>query len=416
MFPCVPAEILSDIAAQYSFTVGFTPEPDTIHSIPRNTTCREIIGYIAGLNGGAAKFDRNGVLQLKKLQSCDFTLTRGGYTELSLKADKMEIRAVEFVNDENIFSEGKGTKLTTYRQFNPLSDAKSVKRVFDEWNGFSYHGLTVKMQGLPFLESGDSILVQDDFDDTVYRALISDYTLEYDGGLKGTLISKSKNPIDDYEEPMTQERLMQSLSESLRIRYHNYENDKKITISGTNQSISIASINFELEVKAFAVFNAHFTVKATADCILTLHYHINNEKTGQTPQMSLTADKPSGICLYNCFENQRAGKNTLTVTASVSGGSAVIEQGELIASVSGQYMLGDGKQQLPEINASESFGTYGIRAMDFSGQPFKESISYLANILPISVTRFSAGEVMGKYTVNQMCFSTLITNQPDEPE
>jgi len=347
-FPCTAPELLSDIAEQYGFAVGFVPEEDVINSVPQMTTCREVIGYIAGLGGGFAKFDRSGILQLKKLDLCSFRLNRDQYTEMSFKADKLEVRQIEFISGDEVFSAGRGTKLTTYRQYNPLATQEATDRVFEKWNGFSYYGMTVKMRGMPFLESGDSIEVQDDFDNMHYRAIISDYTLEYNGGLRARLISKSKNPIDDYEEPMTQQKLMESLSENLRMRYFNYVNEEDISIGVA--ATSIASINFNLDTTSFIVFNSQFTVTASVDCIITLNYQINNVTIGQTPRVSLYANKPMSVCLYNCFEDLRPGRSTLTVTASVNTDSAVIEAGELIASVSGQYMLGDNGPQRPEIN------------------------------------------------------------------
>jgi hypothetical protein len=363
-FPCTTADLLADIARHYDFEVGFEPARDVVEYVPRTATCREVIGYIAGVNGGFAKFDRSGVLQLKKLALCDFALSRNQYTELSVKADMNEVRQIEFINEDETFSSGKGTKMTTYRQHNPFGNREAAVRVLDEWNGFSYHGLTVKMRGLPYLESGDAILVQDDFDNTHYFALISDYTLMYNGGLTGRLVSKAKNPIDDYDEPMTQQRMMESMSENLRVRYINHVNENDIWIGAG--STAIASINFNIESRTFAVFNSQFSVKSADNCIMTLEYFINNVKVGQTPQTALTADRIKSVCLYNCFRIASPGRSTLTVTANINNGTAVILEGELIASVSGQYMLGDGGAQRPEINILQAIGKYELNSAFFT--------------------------------------------------
>jgi hypothetical protein len=353
-FPCTAIDILNDIAEIHGFEAGFEPEADIVEFVPRTTTCREVIGYIAGINGGFAKFDRGGILQLKKLHKCDFVLTRNQYTELSVKADLNEVRQVDFIVDDEIFSEGKGTKVSTYRQYNPFGSQGAAKRVFDLWSGFTYCGLTAKMRGLPFLESGDSILVQDDVDDTYYFALISDYSLVYDGGLTGRLVSKSKNPIDDSDEPMSQQRLIEGLSDSLRIRYMSFINDEDIIVAGARTAL--AGINFNLEARAFAVFNSQFSVTTSEDCTMTVEYFINNERVAQTPETSLTAGSIKSVCLYNCFRINHPGRCTLAVTARVNKGTAVIKKGELIATVSGQYMLGDTGPQRPEANIIQSIG------------------------------------------------------------
>jgi len=360
-FPCTTADLLRDIAWHFDFRIGFTPAADVIEYVPRNATCREVIGYIAGVNGGFAKFDRSGVLQLKRLEYCNFVLSRSQYTELSVKADVNEVRQIDFIVENDIFTEGKGTKLTTYRQYNPFASHEAARRIFNHWNGFSYHGLTVKMRGLPYLESGDAILVQDDFENTHYFALISDYTLIYDGGLTARLVSKSKNPIDDYDEPMTQQRMIESMSENLRVRYTNYENENHIILNTETQGI--ASINFNLESRTFAVFNTQFNITSLEDCVLILEYRINNIKVGQTPRIHLFAQSPDSICLYNCFRVIRPGRNTLSLSARITSGDAVIAAGDLLASVSGQYMLGDNGPQIPEINIAQSIQKYELSSM-----------------------------------------------------
>jgi hypothetical protein len=351
-FPCFAPALLAEIGKQFDFEVGFVPRNDVIESIPRLATYREIIGYIAGINGGFAKFSRDGILELKKLAVCNFALNKCQYTELSLKADMMEVRAVEFVTDSNIYSEGKGTKLTTYRQHNPFANQEITRRVFNEWKDFEYHGLTLKMRGLPFLESGDAVWVQDDIENKHYLALISDYTLLYNGTLNARLVSKSKNPIDDYDEPMAQQRMLEAMIEDLKIKYFNHVNPEHIWVLGT--SSPVASINFNLMTNMFVVLNAQFTITANAETAIVIEYHINGIKVGQEPIQSLYRSRPQTIGLYYNFENVRAGRSTLTITARMSAGEAWIAKGELIASVSGQYMLGDNGPQRPEINLSQN--------------------------------------------------------------
>jgi hypothetical protein len=363
-FPCTAGDVLADIAAHYDFKIGFEPEADKIEFVPRTATCREVIGYIAGINGGFAKFGRDGVLQLKKLVLCDFVLSRNQYTELSVKADINEVRQIDFFVEDEIFSEGNGTKVSTYRQYNPFGSRDAAERLFNHWNGFQYHGLTVKMRGLPFLESGDAILVQDDFENSHYLALISDYTLTYDGGLTGRLVSKTKNPLDDYDEPMTRQRMIEELSQNLRVTYINCENKEDILIGGV--PAALASLNFNLETRTFAVFNSQFSVTANEDCIMELEYFINNVKVGQTPETTLKKSEIKSICLYNCFRVMRPGRNTLILTAKVSAGNALIFKGELIASLSGQYMLGDGGPQRPEINISQCIEKNELRLINIT--------------------------------------------------
>ncbi|MCL2698548.1 MAG: hypothetical protein FWE74_10780, partial [Oscillospiraceae bacterium] len=346
-FPCFASELLAEIGRQFDFKIAFTAKEDVIESVPRHVSNREIIGYIAGINGGFAKFCRDGYLHLKKLDINQFVLNRCQYSELSVKADTMQVRQVEFITEDDIFSEGKGTKLTTYRQKNPFANQEIASRVFEQWKDFEYRGLTVNMRGLPFLESGDAIFVQDDIENEHYVALISDYTLFYDGKLTAKLVSKSKNPVDDYDGPMTQQRMLDSLIENLRVRYFNYRNKDEILL--TQELSPIASINFNLASISFIVFNSQFTITANTESKVMIEYHINGLKVGQEPISSLGENKPFSQSLYYNFANVNPGRSTLTVMARMTEGEGVIEKSALIATVSGQYMLGDSGTFRPEI-------------------------------------------------------------------
>jgi hypothetical protein len=59
------------------------------------------------------------------------------------------------------------------------------------------------------------------------------------------------------------------------------------------------------------------------------------------------------------------------MTASLSTGSAAVERQELIATISGQYMFGDG-DGVPAINISQSISTVGVNPFNFGFTPFSE--------------------------------------------
>jgi hypothetical protein len=65
-------------------------------------------------------------------------------------------------------------------------------------------------------------------------------------------------------------------------------------------------------------------------------------------------------------------RNTFSMRASLSTGSAAVERQELIATISGQYMFGDG-DGVPAINISQSTGTVGVNPFRFRFVPFSES-------------------------------------------
>lgn len=349
--PCTAGELLSAVAAQEDFSVSFTPAADIISYIPAGETCRAIVGYIAGLNGGCAKFNRYGQLALVQHKFVDFTLKRDNYMELTRKLDILVVKRIEFDNGEEVVGSGDGTRMTTYRQYNPFATEAVAERVMEGYKGYMYLGIEARMQGMPFLEAGDQIVFQDDVSDGEGLAVISEYTLYFDGALTATLVSKSKSPVDEYGETDGDALQLQNMIERLKMSYHPVSGNNLITFATVDKSL--VDIDFNIEQSTIVLLHAQLVVETSVDCAVTFTHHINNTATGPRPVIQMKAGKPQGVTLYNHFEGVRAGRNTYTLMASTDAGTAIVPANMLAASISGQNMVGGGSAGPPEANISE---------------------------------------------------------------
>jgi hypothetical protein len=206
-FPSTASVIYNDIITRYGIEVAdenFTPAADEITEPIKDVTVREMLGYIAGANGGCFKFNRYGQLAFRSEGMSVATITRDNYMEFSVKAEAFAVESVEFLNEFMIYAAGEGTQLTTYRMENPLGNDLIASRVFNMKSGFSYHAMDLKLKGLPYIESGDMVTLQSDVGSVEYTTIVSDYVLRFDGGLSATMTTFYKQPTEEYipeEEP-----------------------------------------------------------------------------------------------------------------------------------------------------------------------------------------------------------------------
>ena len=338
-FPCKAQELLSDICATKELeTQALIDENLLCSSPPSQATFREVLGYLAGLDGRCAKFDRYGRLCFKELEKSGFRITRDNYFSLSLTQDPCEIRQVVMNTPSGEISAGKGTKLTTYICDNPFATQETVEAIYDKWKNFSYHGMELEMQGLPFIEAGDIIEVQNDNDNGVFSGIVSELELVYDGGLFGTLYSRSKNPIDEFEAATTEENQLEQLKKDMTVTYYSFTNQKPITVGSTLTLIA------ELDVLSSAMTSAAFFAQllplCSSDCRLTLEYRLNDISTQPVVTADIDGGKRLPLCLFNFFPVVAPGYSSVKLYAKAVSGTAYFPKDSVTAAVSGQCFSG----------------------------------------------------------------------------
>ena len=304
-FPASTEEILGEICLKHELEARASLSGYMVAQAPApGTTVREVIGYIAGLEGAAAKFDREGRLVFRYLDDCGHRLTRDNYKSLSLTQDPCEVRQITMNTDTESYSKGEGTLLTTYVQYNPFASQRAVDILYNRWKQFSYHGMEIEMQGLPFLEAGDRLEVQNDTDDGVFCGLIGEIDYEYDGGLWATLYSKSKNPIDDYEAPLNTEEELAKAEKDLSVVYYSYQSDREITVGTT--PVCIMEIEAEARETTSALFFAQLQIMSEADCKLTLTAYFKGAELGIANRITLSEGENHPLCLHRFLQSVHA--------------------------------------------------------------------------------------------------------------
>lgn len=163
--PAAAEEILEDIAAQYSFKVNESTEcADLMISELYEGTVREYIGWLAGLSGMNARFDRGGELTFSwysesnnedgqcKQYLDDNRITKDGFT-LSA-ADAYTITALISGTDENAIEAGAGKAVYFY---NPYMTTAVLEQIATKLLPFSYHAARIEYRGNPAWEVGDIV-------------------------------------------------------------------------------------------------------------------------------------------------------------------------------------------------------------------------------------------------------------------
>ena len=358
-YPAELSDLFAELCSSQEIDCDIQLPDMIIDSPPTGASCREVIGYAAGLCGAAAKFDRQGRLVFKYLDDCGVRLLRDNYKSLSLTQDPCEIKQVTVKTDTDSFSAGEGTRLTTYVQYNPFGNKRTADILYNRWKDFTYHGMEIEMQGLPYLEAGDRLTVQNDTDNGVFTGIISEIDYEYDGGLWATLYSKSKNPIDDSEPPKTEEEELEQAAKDLSVVYYAYESTKKLSAGTTPTYLFSMDIEAEQSTEALLFVQLQFT--AEADCTLTMTV-LQNDKALLPPyRITLNSGEEHPVCLHRFLRGIETGYTKVSLLAKTDGGYVTFPAGGVIATVSGQYLKADVLSRSPNRTICETVGVLGRR-------------------------------------------------------
>ena len=335
-FPATAAELLEEICEEYS--LEFTGEcgESTCAKAPVNETVRNVLGYLAGLEGGCAGFDRFGRLRFRKMTDSGRRITRDNYTSMDLKQDPMEVKKIRVSNDEETFEKGSGSRLDTYEVYNPFAAENTVNLLYSRFGGFFYYGLELDMQGLPYLEAGDIITVQNDTDDGVFPAVIGELDFVYDGSFWATLSSRSKNPVDESEDMPGQEEEMKLLSDTMQLVYYSYFSDKAVELSDTYTTL--AQVDTQVLSDTSAEVNAQLMARALEDCIMTLVLTAEDREVPPHIRVTLKAGELFPVCIYNFIQSLPAGYSAVKISGSTDGGRVAFGKGDILMTVSGQHL------------------------------------------------------------------------------
>lgn len=120
------------------------PTPIEVAKIPQGYTCREVLGYIAGLHAKFACFDRFGELNLRWYSETPIEKKIGVIWSFTRSQEDFTVEKIEIAKDgETKYTSGSGFK--TVFHSNPLATQEITNSIMATLNGFTYNASSIEM-------------------------------------------------------------------------------------------------------------------------------------------------------------------------------------------------------------------------------------------------------------------------------
>lgn len=147
-----------------------------------NYTCRQYIGYFAGLKGKNARFNRNGELAFIWYADSGYSIDRdlqymNGFKRLT--DSDFVVKSITSGSSDNTITAGNGVGITFE---NPFMTQEILSNIFAPIDTLSYTPAQLKWRGNPQVEAGD-IVIADDKDGISRKLLVMEQTIKISGGM-----------------------------------------------------------------------------------------------------------------------------------------------------------------------------------------------------------------------------------------
>lgn len=328
--PCGADEILRDICEQYGITCADCGMAHEVTALPENATVRDMIGYIAALNKACARFDRQGALTLKTCDMTDFTLYEKNCFDIARNMSRSVITCVKADTGDEELTAGSGAEISTLELYNPLMTSKRLNTLLSLLRPFVFYGADIEMQGLPFIEAGDTIRLSEG--GGIFPITVSEVEYRYDGGLTATLHSKNRSYADAVVHEDDLINALKSLESRLSAMYLKHTNDAQLIISETPEDCAVFEFNAAGET--FAQLDVNLTVSNSTAESLVIDVYVNGERIPRRAvhRFNANGDKPL-LHYYFLADGLPKGLNAIRVQLSAQSGSAYILPAQLIATI-----------------------------------------------------------------------------------
>lgn len=202
-FPSTDKAILNEICGKLGISLATNiVTAHTINEKPQGYTYREIIGYMAMLQGGNAVINANGNLELRWYKDSGYVLDGHKYYQQGVTFTTSKDFIIQKLTCNNTKSgsteqseitSGDGATGLTFA--NPFMTQAILDEIYKKIGGFTFRPLTVKFVGDYRLEVGDIITVNKGGVD--YKVPIMQITHECDGGLMDTVTSIGQSDTEN---------------------------------------------------------------------------------------------------------------------------------------------------------------------------------------------------------------------------
>ncbi len=202
-FPSTDKAILNEICSKLGISLATNiVTAHTINEKPQGYTYREIIGYMAMLQGSNAVINADGNLELRWYKDSGYVLDGHKYYQQSVTFTTSKNFVIQKLTCNNTKSgsteqsqitSGDGATGLTFA--NPFMTQAILDEIYKKIGGFTFRPLTVKFVGDYRLEVGDIITVNKGGAD--YKVPIMQITHECDGGLISTVTSIGQSDTEN---------------------------------------------------------------------------------------------------------------------------------------------------------------------------------------------------------------------------
>lgn len=202
-FPSTDKAILNEICGKLGISLATNiVTAHTINEKPQGYTYREIIGYMAMLQGCNAVINSDGNLELRWYKDSGYVLDGHKYYQQGVTFTTSKDFIIQKLTCNNTKSNSteqsqitSGDGATGLSFANPFMTQTILDEVYKKIGGFTFRPLTVKFVGDYRLEVGDIITVNKSGVD--YKVPIMQITHECDGGLIDTVTSIGQSDTEN---------------------------------------------------------------------------------------------------------------------------------------------------------------------------------------------------------------------------
>lgn len=202
-FPSTNKAILNEICGKLGISLATNiATAHTISDKPQGYTMREIIGYMAMLQGCNAVINADGNLELRWYKDSGYVLDGHKYYQQGVTFTTSKDFIIQKLTCNNTKSGDKETSTITSGSgatglsfANPFMTQAILDEVYKKIGDFTFRPLTVKFVGDYRLEVGDIITVSKG--DVDYKVPIMQITHECDGGLMDTVTSIGQSDTEN---------------------------------------------------------------------------------------------------------------------------------------------------------------------------------------------------------------------------
>ncbi len=321
-------KILNDICENYGLELSHSIFDFKVSEIPLGVTVRDMIGYIAGVASGNAKFDREGKLDVRiysQMDNCDITDENCMDYSRTMSSSKIEHIIVD--TGKEIIEEGKGGELITLQVYNPFMTKNYAINFITKFALMSFYGADILMQGLPYLESGDHVFFRDP-QKKYYPIAVSEIEFHYDGAFTARLYSKIRTYTDAAEHQDDLSTVLEQLKSSLGNICLKNVNGEDIVLS--SEETTVADFNFTTRASGtFAQTDINFTLGSIS--AVGIRAYVNGALVRET--VHKCEHKDDLVHFYFLAQDLPKGNNEVYVTMRAIDGEMTIKSGALEATL-----------------------------------------------------------------------------------